>query len=293
MEPGGGGRGLAWGGMDGMPGREGGTGVTLWPPLAAELPTDRRRLATQLRRMMDRSGLTLAQIADRTALPARDWTAALNATAVPPRGAVEVLAQASGADYARVHALHRLAERPSGRPRPVPDPDPLDPLGPDEGLPRRRRALLATLGALAAAALAAVIMTAVPSTGRVPAADAGAPPSGPSPTAAPDPTTPASSGSPRANPPGATASSPTAPAAAHRPPTGGDTPAPELAGPPAYRSPQPPAAPPPPSVPTTGPVPVPPPAPSVPPSTPPSPQPPAPAPTPVCHGLSLLGICLG
>ncbi|HEY3478957.1 MAG TPA: helix-turn-helix transcriptional regulator [Streptomyces sp.] len=153
-----------------------------WEPLADRIPVDVRRLATQLRRMKDRSGLTVPALAARTSQPAEAWERYLNGRHLPPLDAVEVLAQASGADYERLGALWRLAEKATsgsgdrGRGKPVPYPDPLDPLSAEEGLPRRRRRalLLITCGVLAVGALLAVLLAAVPSNGRSPERDAGA-----------------------------------------------------------------------------------------------------------------------
>lgn len=152
-----------------------------WEPLADHIPVDVRRLATQLRRMKDRSDLTVPGLAARTAQGADMWERAFAARQLPPLHAVEVLAQASGADYDRIAALWRLAERASagtggpGRNRPVPYPDPLDPLGPEEGLPNRWRSflLLGAVGLLAMATLVAVIFTSGPSVGRTPTGQAG------------------------------------------------------------------------------------------------------------------------
>ncbi|WP_329313442.1 helix-turn-helix domain-containing protein [Streptomyces sp. NBC_01262] len=96
-----------------------------------------RRLAIQLRRMKDRSGLGVPTIAARTAQSTQAWEQYLNGAKVPPRDAVEALGQLCGADYDRLGALWELAERGGGTH--VPDPDPLDPLSPAEGLPRAPR----------------------------------------------------------------------------------------------------------------------------------------------------------
>ena len=149
-----------------------------WEPLADRVPVDMRRLATQLRRMKDRSGLTVPALAARTAQSAEVWSQALAGLQLPPLDAVEVLAQASGADYDRIGALWQLAEKADtgtgdrGRGKQVPYPDPLDPLSPEEGLPGRRRPfwLLAVAGVLAAATLVVVLtLTAGTGTGRAPA----------------------------------------------------------------------------------------------------------------------------
>jgi transcriptional regulator with XRE-family HTH domain len=152
-----------------------------WEPLADRIPVDVRRLATQLRRMKDRSGLTVPALAARTAQSAESWEQYLHGRQLPPLDAVETLAQASGADYDRIGALWKLAEKASAgagdrvRGKPVPHPDPLDPLSAADGLPhRRRRALLLGLVAvLAVGAVLAVLFAAGSSTGRAPATDAG------------------------------------------------------------------------------------------------------------------------
>jgi hypothetical protein len=178
-----------------------------WEPLAGGIPLDMRRLATQLRRMKERSGLTVPGLAARTGHSAESWALTLAGRQIPPLAAVEVLAQASGADYDRIGALWHLADRavtgpvgPAGAGeragRPVPYPDPLDPLGPQEGLSGRRRWLLpALVGVLAAGALTAVMLTAGPSTGRAPSRAAA---TGPGPAAAPGSVSPSSAPTPRA-----------------------------------------------------------------------------------------------
>ncbi|WP_262413639.1 helix-turn-helix domain-containing protein [Actinacidiphila acidipaludis] len=269
-----------------------------------------RRLATQLRRMKDRGGLTVPALAARTAQSVESWERALAGRQLPPLDAVEVLAQASGADYDRVGALWKLAERAStgsgdrGRGKPLPNPDPLDPLGADEGLPRRGRRLLllATVGVLAAAALVAVLLTAGPSTGRVPPGSAGPTvtgvgvPEGGTPrargTGTPNPgggpgratTTvgPSGSGTPAGDRPSpATESLSPAPGTPTAPGTGGasgNVPAPPGAGTPGGgpTTAQPPS---------TG-------VPSAPPSSSPSPSP-SPAHSRLCLGLIVLGVCIG
>ncbi|SFE81556.1 Helix-turn-helix domain-containing protein [Actinacidiphila alni] len=153
-----------------------------WEPLADRIPVDTRRLATQLRRMKDRSGLTVPALAARTAQSAESWEKYLNGRSLPPLDAVETLAQASGADYDRIGALWKLAEKAAtgtgdrGRGKPVPHPDPLDPLGAEEGLPprHRRRALLLGMAAvLVVGAALTVLFAAGPSTGKAPLPGAG------------------------------------------------------------------------------------------------------------------------
>ncbi|MFD3456550.1 helix-turn-helix domain-containing protein [Streptomyces sp. NPDC058691] len=116
-----------------------------------------RRLAVHLRRMKDRSGLSVPALAARTAQSTEAWEQFLNGVRVPPRDAVEVLGQLSGADYERLVALWELADRGvTDTLTAFPYSDPLDPLAPVEGMPRhaarrRRRALLVGFGMLAGA----------------------------------------------------------------------------------------------------------------------------------------------
>ncbi|MGW3242890.1 helix-turn-helix domain-containing protein [Streptomyces sp. NPDC001070] len=108
-----------------------------------------RRLAVHLRRMKDRSGLSVPALAARTVQSTESWEQYLNGVKIPPRDAVEVLGQLSGADYDRLIALWELADRGvADTMKGFPYADPLDPLAPVEGLPqhalrRRSKALLA------------------------------------------------------------------------------------------------------------------------------------------------------
>ena len=284
-----------------------------WQPLADRIPVDMRRLATQLRRMKDRSGLTVPALAARTAQSSESWERAFAGRHLPPLDAVEVLAQVSGADYDRIGALWKLAEKAAsgsgdrGRGKPLPHPDPLDPLGPDEGLPPRgrRMLLLSTVGVLAVAALVAVLLTAGPSTGRVPPGTAGPSVSG---GIAPDTGASSSGGGTPSRKGGPGGSGTTANAGAD--PTGGaptgDRPSPAMGS--LSPSPVPPATPatgggstspaapgagspggttaaPPPATTGGGGT-------TAPPSSPSSPSP-SPTQTQVCLGLILLGVCIG
>lgn len=64
----------------------------------------------QLRRLKDRSGLSLDALAVRTGHSRSSWDRYLNGKALPPRHAVEELARIAGADQVRLLVLHEVAE---------------------------------------------------------------------------------------------------------------------------------------------------------------------------------------
>ncbi|MFB7286296.1 helix-turn-helix domain-containing protein [Actinacidiphila glaucinigra] len=155
-----------------------------------------RRLAVHLRRMKDRSGLSVPALAARTASSAGAWEQYLNGVRIPPRDAVEVLGQLSGADYDRLMALWELADRGvADTMKGFPYSDPLDPLAPVEGMPRhalrrRRKALLVVAGGLVLGGVFALLVAtgvATDGAGRAQAPPAARPtatvPAGPAPSA--------------------------------------------------------------------------------------------------------------
>ncbi|MFE0625412.1 helix-turn-helix domain-containing protein [Streptomyces sp. NPDC058864] len=155
-----------------------------------------RRLAVHLRRMKDRSGLSVPALAARTASSTGAWEQYLNGVRIPPRDAVEVLGQLSGADYDRLMALWELADRGVAETmKGFPYADPLDPLAPVEGMPRhalrrRRKALLAVAGGLVLGGVFALLLAsgvATDGSGRAGAPLSGRPtagvPAGPVPSA--------------------------------------------------------------------------------------------------------------
>ncbi|WP_431960225.1 helix-turn-helix domain-containing protein [Actinacidiphila sp. bgisy160] len=155
-----------------------------------------RRLAVHLRRMKDRSGLSVPALAARTASSTGAWEQYLNGVRIPPRDAVEVLGQLSGADYDRLIALWELADRGvADTMKGFPYADPLDPLAPVEGMPRhalrrRRKALLAAAGGLVLGGVFALLVAtgvATDGTGRAEAPLSARPtasvPAGPAPSA--------------------------------------------------------------------------------------------------------------
>lgn len=114
--------------------------MTSWKPLPDGLEPDVRDLVEQLRRLKDRSRLSLGALAERTLHSKSSWERYLNGKALPPRLAVAALAQVAGAEPARLDALWDLAERawhgrnaarqqapgsPDSSSSPLPDHEPL------------------------------------------------------------------------------------------------------------------------------------------------------------------------
>lgn len=81
-----------------------------WKELPTSLDERVRNLVVQMRRLKDRSGLSLASLQTRTGYSSSSWERYLSGRALPPRKAVEELARVSGVDPARLLVLHELAE---------------------------------------------------------------------------------------------------------------------------------------------------------------------------------------
>ncbi|MER7476140.1 helix-turn-helix transcriptional regulator [Streptomyces sp. NPDC126510] len=91
--------------------------MTRWRPLPDALPWEARHLVERLRVLKDRTGLSLAELARRTAYSKSSWQRYLSGAKQPPRGAVQALCRVAGAEQARLLALWDLADRawPHGR----------------------------------------------------------------------------------------------------------------------------------------------------------------------------------
>ncbi|MFJ4282251.1 helix-turn-helix domain-containing protein [Streptomyces massasporeus] len=85
--------------------------MTRWRPLPDVLPREARHLVEQLRALKDRTGLSLAELARRTAYSKSSWQRYLSGAKQPPRGAVQALCRTAGAEQARLLALWDLADR--------------------------------------------------------------------------------------------------------------------------------------------------------------------------------------
>ncbi|MFD5104514.1 helix-turn-helix domain-containing protein [Streptomyces cinereoruber] len=69
-----------------------------WKALPEELDPEVRAFTELIRRLIDRSGLSVAAVAERTGRERASWHAYLNARQPVPRGAVTALAEVTGAD---------------------------------------------------------------------------------------------------------------------------------------------------------------------------------------------------
>lgn len=82
-----------------------------WKALPDELDPQIREFTSQLRRLVDRSGLSLAAIADRTGYSKSSWERYLNGRLLAPRGATQALADVTGTEVRHLATMWELAER--------------------------------------------------------------------------------------------------------------------------------------------------------------------------------------
>ncbi|UIX31800.1 peptidoglycan-binding protein [Streptomyces sp. GQFP] len=80
-----------------------------WKELPAELDPRVHQLVMRLRRLKDRSGLSMRQLAAKTGYSAKSWDRYLNGRSLPPGEAVEAMARTCGDDATRLLALHEVA----------------------------------------------------------------------------------------------------------------------------------------------------------------------------------------
>lgn len=80
-----------------------------WKELPGELDPVVVEFIGQLRRVKDRSGLSLPRLAARTGYSASSWERYLSGRLLAPAAAVEALAGIAGADTARLTVLHEMA----------------------------------------------------------------------------------------------------------------------------------------------------------------------------------------
>jgi transcriptional regulator with XRE-family HTH domain len=84
--------------------------MSRWQELPDSLDQRVRQFVVHLRRLKDRSGLSLVSLAAKTRYSRSSWERYLNGKALPPRRAVEELARVTGADPVRLLVLHEVAE---------------------------------------------------------------------------------------------------------------------------------------------------------------------------------------
>ncbi|MFD0337420.1 helix-turn-helix domain-containing protein [Streptomyces sp. NPDC127117] len=82
-----------------------------WKALSDELDPQIREFAGQLRRLVDRRGLSIAAVADRTGYSRTSWERYLNGRLLAPKGAVVALAEATDTSQAHLTTMWELAER--------------------------------------------------------------------------------------------------------------------------------------------------------------------------------------
>ncbi|MBT2396620.1 XRE family transcriptional regulator [Streptomyces sp. ISL-100] len=82
-----------------------------WKALPEELDPQVKEFASQLRRLVDRSGLSIAAVADRTGYSKTSWERYLNGRLLAPKGAVVALADVTGTNTNHLTTMWELAER--------------------------------------------------------------------------------------------------------------------------------------------------------------------------------------
>ncbi|WP_097870261.1 helix-turn-helix domain-containing protein [Streptomyces sp. rh34] len=85
--------------------------MSRWQALPEELDPRIREFAGRLRGLVDRSGLDLDAVADRTGYSKTSWEGYLNGRLLAPRGAVAALAEVTGTPQHHLTADRELAER--------------------------------------------------------------------------------------------------------------------------------------------------------------------------------------
>lgn len=96
-----------------------------WQALPDDLPPEVRHFVEQLRRLKDRTGLSLVSLGARTAYSKSSWHRYLNATQPPPRQAVAALCRIAGLDGTDTERLAvRWELAVQAWPRPVTAPAP-------------------------------------------------------------------------------------------------------------------------------------------------------------------------
>ncbi|CAL9445617.1 DUF2690 domain-containing protein [Streptomyces sp. enrichment culture] len=82
-----------------------------WKALPEELDPQIREFTSQLRRVVDRSGLSVASVSDRTGYSKTSWERYLNGRLLAPKGAIVALAEVTGTNPMHLTTMWELAER--------------------------------------------------------------------------------------------------------------------------------------------------------------------------------------
>ncbi|MGQ5635542.1 MULTISPECIES: DUF2690 domain-containing protein [unclassified Streptomyces] len=82
-----------------------------WKDLPEELDPQIREFTSQMRRLVDRGGLSVAALADRTGYSKTSWERYLGGRLLAPKGAVVALAEVTGASPVHLTTMWELAER--------------------------------------------------------------------------------------------------------------------------------------------------------------------------------------
>ncbi|MFF5155200.1 DUF2690 domain-containing protein [Streptomyces sp. NPDC000348] len=82
-----------------------------WKALPDELDPQIREFTSQLRRVVDRSGLSVASVSDRTGYSKTSWERYLNGRLLAPKGAIVALAEVTGTNPMHLTTMWELAER--------------------------------------------------------------------------------------------------------------------------------------------------------------------------------------
>ncbi|MFD4141612.1 XRE family transcriptional regulator [Streptomyces sp. NBC_00390] len=82
-----------------------------WKELPAGLDPEVREFTGQLRGVVDRSGLSIAAISDRTGFSKTSWERYLNGRLLAPKRAIVALAEVTGIDTGHITTMWELAER--------------------------------------------------------------------------------------------------------------------------------------------------------------------------------------
>lgn len=88
-----------------------GKAMPRWRELSEELDPEIREFAGQLRRLVDRSGLSVASLSDRTGYSRTSWERYLNGRLLAPKGAIIALAEVTHTSPVHLTTMWELAER--------------------------------------------------------------------------------------------------------------------------------------------------------------------------------------